>query len=138
MESSAYAGRRCDSGTSAATDCRITEKTGSVSSPPTSAATSRAGYGRTGATPQNTASATVVTASMSRRPRRSTSRPSSGAPSAVPTVDAAPTSPAAPYPRCRSSTTCRVSVTPTAVTGTRASRASRISGRTPGSASTRR
>ncbi len=44
---------------------------------------------------QNSASATVVSTSTGRSPRRSTMRPSSGAPSAAPIVAAAPTSPAA-------------------------------------------
>jgi hypothetical protein len=95
IESSAYAGRRRSGGTRAASDCRTTENVGSISSPPTRAATTSSGYGSEPAVDQNNASATVVSTSTRRSPRRSISRPSSGAPSAAPIVAAAPTSPAA-------------------------------------------
>jgi hypothetical protein len=42
-ESSANAGRRCDSGASAAMDWRVSEKTGRVRKPPIRAAASNAG-----------------------------------------------------------------------------------------------
>ena len=138
IESIEYAALRCASGTSAASDWRITEKIGIASSPPNRAATSSPWYGRTGTANQNTPAADVVSTSIGRRPRRSTSRPSSGAPTAAPTVNAPPTSPAAPYPRSRPRATCRVRVIPPMVTGRRISSVTRTSGSTPGSASTRR
>ena len=95
MESTANAGRRCASGTIAPIDWRTTENSGTPSVPAASAHTTSAGYGRTGATDQNTASVQVPRASTGRRPKRSISRPSSGAPTAMPIVLAAPTVPAA-------------------------------------------
>src|SRR3954470_10447987 len=71
IESMAYAGRRDAAGTRAAIDCRTTENTGIVSSPSSAAATSSATYGSSGATDQNAASATMLTASAARRDRRS-------------------------------------------------------------------
>jgi hypothetical protein len=95
IESSEYAARRCSSGTSAASDWRTTENTGSANNPITNAATSSTGYGSHGAENQNTASATIDTDSIRRKPCWSTTRPSHGAPTALATVAALPTSPAA-------------------------------------------
>ena len=95
IESRANAGSRCDSGASAAMDCRATANAGSDRNPPNSAATSSAQYGMWGEENQNSTSATVVSTSTGRRPRRSVIRPITGAPSEPPTVNAAPTMPAA-------------------------------------------
>ena len=69
---------------------------GSTSMPPPNPHTSSAVYDRCGATTQNAASPNVVTASIGRRPNRSTTRPITGAPTAIPMVHTAPTVPAAP------------------------------------------
>ena len=79
IESTANAGRRCASGTIAAIDCRTTENNGTPSVPATSAHTTSAGYGSTGATDQKTTSVHTPRASTGRNPNRSMSRPSSGA-----------------------------------------------------------
>ena len=95
MESSANAGSRCDSGASAAMDCRATAKAGRVRKPPIRAAMSSAQYGIACAVVQKVTSAIVVSTRTGRRPLRSVIRPITGAPSDPPMVKAAPTMPAA-------------------------------------------
>ena len=88
--------RRSSGGTSAAIACRPIDIAGSTRIPPANPHTSSSGYGRNRATSQNAVSPIVVMTSILRRPYRSTTRPMSGAPSAMPIVATAPTVPAAP------------------------------------------
>jgi hypothetical protein len=86
IESSANAGRRWSAGTIAARLSRTTEKIGGPHRPPNAAAANSEPYDRCGARIHTTASATVVSTIVKRRPRRSSSRPVSGCPIAAPTV----------------------------------------------------
>ena len=96
IESSAKAWRRMASGTRAATACRMTENTGTPSTPPsTNVVTSSTGYGRNGALTQYAASDTPVSSSTGLSPRRSTIRPSIGEPTPMPIVITMLASPAA-------------------------------------------
>jgi hypothetical protein len=138
IESSANALRRWETGTIATRHCLVTLNTGNASSPATAAVPIRAGNGSAHAHAQNTACATVVTMTTGRKPCLSTNLPDNGEPIAMPMVLAMVTSPALPYPRSSATATCRVSVIPMAVDGTRASSPISSNAGTPGILSSRR
>ena len=94
-ESSANAVRCSSGGTSTASDCRTTEKTGTMNRPARAAAPTSASKVRKGAAVQMAASMRTEGSSARRSPSRSTRRPRHGAPIAIPRVAAAATIPAA-------------------------------------------